>query len=223
MSFLLCLWWICCWRATCSAPVLYVCILSLAARPIRHPRLNNLWTEVCGDVWLYRSREDVQILPHSVLCQLLCSWQKSSTEGHHHCPKSNWLPHLSLRDIANIRHLSRGQNVVKDCSHLRDRLFDLLRSGRCYRLLKTDLQTHKHFLPETVHSHHTRWAVTVHTQYVYMLFIMLYVAKTVTFAKSVDAGTLLIAVFYVVCMWFFAMCLMLKCFYLSSHFMVCLM
>lgn len=56
----------------------------------------------------------------SVLCQLLCSWQKSSTEGHHHCPKSNWLPHLSLRDIANIRHLSRGQNVVKDCSHLRD-------------------------------------------------------------------------------------------------------
>lgn len=120
MSFLLCLWWICCWRATCSAPVLYVGILSLAARPIRHPRLNNLWTEVCGDVWLYRSREDVQILPHSVLCQLLCSWQKSSTEGHHHCPKSNWLPYLSLRDIANIRHLSRGQNVVKDCSHLRD-------------------------------------------------------------------------------------------------------
>lgn len=151
MSFLLCLWWTCCWRGTCSALVLYVGILSLAARRIRQPRLNNLWTEV-GDVWLYRSRQDVQILPHSVLCQLLCSWQKSSTEGHHHCPKSNWLPHVSLWDIANIRHLSRGQKVVKDYSHLRDRLFDLLRSGRCYRLLKTDLQTHKHVLPETVHT-----------------------------------------------------------------------
>lgn len=214
MSFLLCLWWICCWRATCSAPVLYVGILSLAARPIRHPRLNNLWTEVCGDVWLYRSREDVQILPHSVLCQLLCSWQKSST----------WLPYLSLRDIANIRHLSRGQNVVKDCSHLRDRLFDLLRSGRCYRLLKTDLQTHTQALsawdcslsPYKMSSH------SPHTMFICYL-LCYYVAKTVTFAKSVDAGTLLIAVFYVVWMWFFAMCLMLKCFYLSSPFMVCLM
>lgn len=223
MSFLLCLWWICCWRATCSAPVLYVGILSLAARPIRHPRLNNLWTEVCGDVWLYRSREDVQILPHSVLCQLLCSWQKSSTEGHHHCPKSNWLPYLSLRDIANIRHLSRGQNVVKDCSHLRDRLFDLLRSGRCYRLLKTDLQTHTSTFCLRLFTLTIQDEQSQSTHNVYMLFIMLYVVKTVTFAKSVDAGTLLIAVFYVVWMWFFAMCLMLKCFYLSSPFMVCLM
>lgn len=114
-----------------------------------------------------------QILPHSVLCQLLCSWQKSSTEGHHHCPKSNWLPHVSLWDIANIRHLSRGQNVVKDYSHLRDRLFDLLRSGRCYRLLKTDLQTHKHFLPETVHTHHTRWAVSPHTMCLYAIYYAL--------------------------------------------------
>lgn len=130
----------------------FLVIPSLAARPIRYLRLNNLLTKVCGDVLPYHSRQDVHILPHSVLCQLLCSWQKSSTEGHHHCPKSNWLPRPSLRDVANIRHLSRGQNVVKDCSHLRDHLFDLLRWGRCYRLLKTDLQTHKQFLPETVHT-----------------------------------------------------------------------
>lgn len=173
MSFLLCLWWICCWRATCSAPVLYVGILSLAARPIRHPRLNNLWTEVCGDVWLYRSREDVQILPHSVLCQLLCSWQKSSTEGHHHCPKSNWLPYLSLRDIANIRHLSRGQNVVKDCSHLRDSVWPSAVREMLQVTKNWLTDTNKHFLPETVHSHHTRWAVTVHTQCLYAIYYAL--------------------------------------------------
>lgn len=173
MSFLLCLWWICCWRATCSALVLYVGILSLAARPIRHPRLNNLWTEVCGDVWLYRSREDVQILPHSVLCQLLCSWQKSSTEGHHHCPKSNWLPYLSLRDIANIRHLSRGQNVVKDCSHLRDSVWPSAVREMLQVTKNWHTDTHKHFLPETVHSHHTRWAVTVHTQCLYAIYYAL--------------------------------------------------
>lgn len=173
MSFLLCLWWICCWRATCSAPVLYVGILSLAARPIRHPRLNNLWTEVCGDVWLYRSREDVQILPHSVLCQLLCSWQKSST----------WLPYLSLRDIANIRHLSRGQNVVKDCSHLRDRLFDLLRSGRCYRLLKTDLQTHTSTFCLRLFTLTIQDEQSQSTHNVYMLFIMLLCCENCYFCK----------------------------------------
>lgn len=133
----------------------------------------TLWTEVCGDVWLYRSREDVQILPHSVLCQLLCSWQKSSTEGHHHCPNSNWLPYLSLRDIANIRHLSRGQNVVKDCSHLRDSVWPSAVREMLQVTKNWLTDTHKHFLPETVHSHHTRWAVTVHTQCLYAIYYAL--------------------------------------------------
>ncbi len=103
--------------------------------------------DTAADAILHRYYSVCSLHIHHCLVWIgLQTGQEQTTADSQDCRKNHWFGLPSIQDLYMSRFRKQVENITADPSHPGHNLFQLLSSGRCYRALYVNNQTHEQFL-----------------------------------------------------------------------------